>query len=130
MGQTKDTLCWSCSRVTECEWGQVSKPVPGWVATPTIIRQSNCPDIKSFLVQECPKYKRLQQREPEPEILPAPPPPASEREPEPGALSPERRRAMLHLRRTDPVKYTYERLARMFFVQLHTVQFWCKKEGI
>ena len=62
----KDTLCWDCgNHFLKCEqrccWSEEFKPVEGWVADSTTIREKNdadsdVVDVSSFLVHECPLY--------------------------------------------------------------------------
>lgn len=55
MGYKKNTLCWECRNFSKCSWSK-GKPVEGWVAKPTTIKNGNYPDIETFLVLECPKF--------------------------------------------------------------------------
>ena len=58
---TKHTLCWECAKACgRCAWSREFKPVPGWVAQPTIIN-NNALRYKgrytpSFHVIECPEF--------------------------------------------------------------------------
>lgn len=58
------TICWDCYRAgggRGCEWiDQNFKPVKGWKATPTCIRNKHKGKIRyesSYIVHECPKFK-------------------------------------------------------------------------
>lgn len=55
------TLCWSCKNACgKCSWSKKFKKVKGWVAEKTIIKGDPNglePEIKSYLVISCPKYK-------------------------------------------------------------------------
>lgn len=51
----KDTICWDCQNFMRCSWAH-GKPVEGWTATPTIVRDREG-DFKSFIVEECPLFK-------------------------------------------------------------------------
>lgn len=58
----EETLCFSCENaLCNCTWSQRFKPVPGWVATPTVIKRGEEP-IHSFHVHQCPMYKPDQPR--------------------------------------------------------------------
>lgn len=47
------TLCWCCEKSVKggCEWADVKRPVPGWVA-------ERDEEANSFKVIDCPKFKR------------------------------------------------------------------------
>ena len=53
-------LCWTCGKCYgDCSWSLEFKPVKGWKAEPTIIRNGGsfgCEDIPSYRVEECPEY--------------------------------------------------------------------------
>ncbi len=48
--------CWYCQNAEGgCEWSDGFKPVPGWDATPSIIKDEEG-DILSYHIRSCPKY--------------------------------------------------------------------------
>lgn len=58
------TLCWDCVKAdggSDCEWANGKfRPVKGWNATPTQIRNKHKGKIRyvpSFIVHECPKFE-------------------------------------------------------------------------
>ena len=64
----KKTLCWGCKNTNayDCPWFSGKElPVPGWKATPTIIRNRSeykgqkYEDSASYIVHECPLFKEL-----------------------------------------------------------------------
>ena len=56
--QTNDQLCWQCQKATGgCPWSDNFKPVEGWVAKPTIIKDS-ARDIKTYKIKKCPLFIR------------------------------------------------------------------------
>jgi len=56
------TLCWDCENAVEpeiCPWCGSGSPVPGWVATPTLLKCNHVAKHKdSFFVTYCPLFKR------------------------------------------------------------------------
>lgn len=55
------TLCWDCrNAVNGCSWARKGKPVNGWKAIPTKIKDpmSRKGYNESFVVQECPLFWR------------------------------------------------------------------------
>lgn len=55
----KQTLCWSCVNATgNCEWSEYKqyKPVPGWTAVKTQVKNSAKGTFSSYYVLACPKY--------------------------------------------------------------------------
>ena len=65
---TRGTLCWHCQNACNsgCSWSRSFKPVKGWEATPTIIKQGtrtkaeNPFFTKSFFVHKCPEFIKIQ----------------------------------------------------------------------
>lgn len=60
MGKSKDTLCWDCknSNGIVCPWfSKKGKPVPGWKATPTVIKNKGR-EFPSYDVHECPLFEK------------------------------------------------------------------------
>lgn len=62
----KGTLCWKCKKTNakDCPWfSKREEPVPGWVATKTIVRGKNHGNgtvvklFKSYMVHECPLFE-------------------------------------------------------------------------
>ena len=50
--------CWVCSRACGgCEWSESFKPVKGWDAIPTIVKDSKG-DFSSYIIKKCPKFIR------------------------------------------------------------------------
>lgn len=55
--ECRQTLCARCgTSILRCPWLRWLKPVPGWLATPTIV-ESHSVQIDSFCVHECPLYE-------------------------------------------------------------------------
>lgn len=53
-----DTLCWDCHNSTGgCSWSSEFKPVDGWEAIPTVIKNGKYPE-NSFIVISCPCFIR------------------------------------------------------------------------
>lgn len=54
------TLCWDCANATNnfCPWVESGKPVDGWRATPTTIKQNGHVVAHSYHVHSCPMFKR------------------------------------------------------------------------
>ena len=54
------TICWDCANFSKCSWAN-GKPVDGWEATPTIIKNVSSVGLvsytESFIVHSCPCYK-------------------------------------------------------------------------
>lgn len=56
-----DTLCWDCKKSTgggDCPWANDFKPVDGWIAAPTKVKQGRFPTTESFIVIKCPLFKK------------------------------------------------------------------------
>ena len=60
------TLCWKCKNTNAivCPWfSKKEEPVPGWVATPTIIKsqyrgsETGVVEVRSYIVHECPLFE-------------------------------------------------------------------------
>ena len=55
----KMTLCWDCEKaVGLCPWSAELKPVEGWTATPTRKKLRKDLEFESFIVYDCPEFKR------------------------------------------------------------------------
>ena len=53
------TLCWDCAKARGgCSWSDSLEPVEGWTAEPTTKAQFRQEPLHSFLVMECPEFKR------------------------------------------------------------------------
>lgn len=54
------TLCWDCANATNnfCPWAESGKPVDGWKAVPTTIKQNGHVVAHSYHVMYCPMFKR------------------------------------------------------------------------
>lgn len=54
------TLCWDCANATNnfCPWAESGKPVDGWKAVPTTIKQNGHVVAHSCHVMYCPMFKR------------------------------------------------------------------------
>ena len=49
-------LCWRCKNACGgCSWSRCLKPVDGWTAEPTIVRDSNG-DFPSYKITKCPEF--------------------------------------------------------------------------
>lgn len=60
-----ETLCWDCQKNTgSCPWSSSFTPVEGWRAIPTKINtyQKFNEGIDSYLVLECPQFKKRRKR--------------------------------------------------------------------
>lgn len=56
---TAKTICWDCKKATGgCSWADRLQPVEGWKAEPTEKASFRGEPLKSFLVKECPEFKR------------------------------------------------------------------------
>ena len=52
------TICWDCKNaLCRCPWSQSFKPVKGWVAQPTKIKDAKGLIIQSYKVLECPMFE-------------------------------------------------------------------------
>lgn len=52
-------MCWDCKNACcGCCWSQDFKPVPGWKATPTKIKQKEGIFIDSYIVHDCPQFEK------------------------------------------------------------------------
>ena len=50
--------CWLCKNSCGgCNWSKYFKPVNGWIAEPTIVRDSTG-DFSSYDIKECPEFIR------------------------------------------------------------------------
>lgn len=48
--------CWYCKNACGgCSWSRDFKPVPGWDATPVVIKDSVC-DIHTYDIKKCPMF--------------------------------------------------------------------------
>lgn len=64
----RGTLCWLCQNATNsgCSWSARFKPVKGWTATPTLIknainkRTEEVTLIPSYFVHKCPQFKSIE----------------------------------------------------------------------
>ena len=57
-----DTICWNCKKASgRCSWSREFKPVEGWRAIPTKVREQGKKDkfIPSYDVYECPEFDLL-----------------------------------------------------------------------
>jgi hypothetical protein len=57
-----ETLCWKCQRADgKCRWSREFKPVEGWLAIPTKVKEQGKKDqyITSFNVYACPEFELL-----------------------------------------------------------------------
>ena len=59
----RPTLCWKCKNASNsgCSWSKRFKPVEGWDATPTTVKEGYLKDgsvrnVDSFNVHTCPKF--------------------------------------------------------------------------
>ena len=49
-------LCWRCKNACGgCSWSRELKPVDGWTAEPTIVKDSNG-DFPSYKIKKCPEF--------------------------------------------------------------------------
>lgn len=52
-------LCWRCKKACGgCNWSKYLKPVDGWTAEPTIIKDS-MGDIPSYMIKKCPEFIKV-----------------------------------------------------------------------
>lgn len=53
--------CWSCKKACGgCRWSRVGRPIKGWIATPTIIKNSlgdGKGDLHSYSIEWCPEFE-------------------------------------------------------------------------
>lgn len=57
-----ETICWNCKKATgKCNWSREFKPVDGWLAIPTKVKEQGKKDIfiNSFDVFACPEFDLL-----------------------------------------------------------------------
>lgn len=53
------TICWDCAKARgECSWSVDLVPVEGWTALPTIRKPGTKDEMRSYLVIDCPEFKR------------------------------------------------------------------------
>ena len=51
-----EQLCWTCARTDcSCLWMRYNIPIEGWVAKPTIVKDSEG-EFSSFRIRKCPEY--------------------------------------------------------------------------
>ena len=51
-------LCWLCKNACGgCNWSKYFKPVDGWIAEPTIVKDSGG-DFSSYKIHKCPEFIR------------------------------------------------------------------------
>ena len=51
------TICWECKKATcGCSWSKYFKPVEGWEAEPTTVKDENY-TYSSYLVKSCPEFE-------------------------------------------------------------------------
>ena len=54
---TKGQICWMCQNSTgKCSWSRELKPVEGWEAEPTIIRNKDGDIYDSYKITYCPQF--------------------------------------------------------------------------
>ena len=55
----KTQPCWGCKRACGgCSWSQDFTPIPGWVATETLVGSSKCGrEYKSYQIEKCPEFE-------------------------------------------------------------------------
>lgn len=50
-------LCWNCKNACgNCSWSRNFKPIEGWIATPSIIKDYEYGDIESYDIKMCPEF--------------------------------------------------------------------------
>lgn len=60
--KTSKQLCWNCKRAGECKgikpcsWAESFKPVEGWEATKTVIREIDGTKVESYDITACPLF--------------------------------------------------------------------------
>ena len=58
----KANICFGCKNAVPddcghgCEWSRKFEPVPGWTATPTLLRSGGCEPTESWHIEACPKF--------------------------------------------------------------------------
>lgn len=60
-GRRMHTKCWDCARATGgCSWSDHLKPVKGWVAIPTELKNSKMGNVEdgSYIVIDCAEFVR------------------------------------------------------------------------
>ena len=58
MAKKSETICWRCQNFSKCSWSK-GKPVDGWKATKTIIKNNlgyTIDEVQSYCVHECPQF--------------------------------------------------------------------------
>ena len=51
------TICWDCARaINGCNWSIDGKPVEGWQAEPTQLKNKNGVYAESYCVISCPEF--------------------------------------------------------------------------
>ena len=54
--EESDQLCWLCKNACgKCDWSKYLKPINGWTAELTIIKDS-MGDFSSYKIHKCPKF--------------------------------------------------------------------------
>lgn len=56
-------LCWDCKKATGgCSWSKNFIPVPGWTATPAVIKstsgRNNVMITETYSITACPEFER------------------------------------------------------------------------
>lgn len=54
----KYQLCCYCKNFYSCDWSKHGKPIPGWEATPNVIKCTGEREIKSYNIKSCPLFER------------------------------------------------------------------------
>lgn len=55
-GDGRGQLCWMCKMATGgCSWSKSYKPIPGWKAKATIVKDSEG-DFSSYRIISCPEF--------------------------------------------------------------------------
>lgn len=68
MFESNRQLCWTCGNSCGgCLWSRYFKPVPGWDAEPTVVKQISSRrssagkrvynEVKSYSIKSCPMFK-------------------------------------------------------------------------
>lgn len=57
-------ICFDCKHAVPdnrghgCEWSRKFEPVPGWTATPTVLRAGSCESVRTWQISACPKFEK------------------------------------------------------------------------